>query len=62
MALQDYVPSGNPEFCDLLAHVAQTLPQYYSTLGISAATPLVAGQITDSNVFSFLCARQGVLT
>ena len=62
MALQDYVPDNDGDFCALLAHVSQTLPQYYSTLGISSLTPQVAALIIDATTFTYLCTRQTTLS
>jgi hypothetical protein len=61
MALSDYVPSGQGEFCALLIHVKNTLPDYYITLGINAATPKVSLLLTDVANFDYICQKQSIL-
>ncbi len=61
MATQDFVPAGNADFCLLLAHVAQNLPQFYGNLGITGATTQVAAFMLDNLAFSALCSRQETL-
>lgn len=61
MALSDYVPHAQGDFCVLLVHVKNTLPDYYLTLGISAATPKVSLFLTDVANFDYICQKQSIL-
>ena len=61
MPSSDYIPGSDADLCALLAHVRDTLPQYYTTLNITAATPEVSIHLTDTIVFTCLCNRQTVL-
>lgn len=57
----DYIPSSDLAFCNLLQHVVDTLPQYYDQLAITGATSQVTVLAHDNTVFAYLCSRQTTL-
>jgi len=58
MALQDYLPKDDGGKKDLFIHVKNTLPTFFSTLNITAATPQVITQAADAIAFEYVCTQQ----
>lgn len=58
MAKQDYMPNDDEAKAALFLHVRDTLPQFFTTLGLTVGSPEVVAQSADAAVFDFLLKQQ----
>ena len=58
MSKKDFMPNDDEAKAALFLHVKAALPQFFTVLGISAATAEVSSQAADATVFDFLLKQQ----
>lgn len=61
MSKSDFAPKDDEGLAALLIHIKDTLPQFYTVLGLTAATPEVVALVADAAVFDFLLRQQKTL-